>query len=101
VSEGTKGLLCTTSDWADYELKVDFRAADKTNSGVFLRTPLSPKDPTMDCYELNIAAPDVSPFATGSFVGRKKAAEAKYDGWQSFHVTAQGGHFVVKLDGRE
>ncbi len=36
-------------------LHVEFKAAKRTNSGVFLRTPLKPTDPAKDCYELNIA----------------------------------------------
>src|ERR1051326_5955362 len=34
------GFLMTTTEWADYELHVEFKADPKTNSGVFLRTPL-------------------------------------------------------------
>lgn len=102
VSAGEPGLLATTSDFADYVLKVDFRAPRGTNSGVFLRTPVVPTDPSKDCYELNIADPDTSPFFTGSFVRREKAAEYRARGdWQTFEVTAQGGHFHVKLDGRQ
>ena len=66
------GFLMTTTEWADYELHVEFKAPATTNSGVFLRTPLEPTDPASDCYELNIAPPD-NPFPTGSFVGRQKA----------------------------
>ena len=73
VGSGQKGLLCTTSEFADYLLKVDFRAPAATNSGVFLHTALTPKNPADDCYELNIAAPAVSPFPTGSFVRRRRA----------------------------
>lgn len=101
VSEGEKGLLVTTSPFADFELKADFRAAARTNSGIFLRTPARPTDPARDCYEVNIAAPDVSPFPTGSLVGRERGAEvAVSEAWQTFHVTARGGHFVVKVDGQ-
>ncbi len=101
VSEGDPGLLCTTSSFGDYVLKVDFRNPRGTNSGVFLRTARVPKDPTADCYELNIADRMVSPFPTGSFVGRQKT-DGDYDStdWQSYEVTAVGGHFVVKLGGR-
>ena len=61
-----------------------------------------PADPAKDCYELNIADPDTSAFFTGSFVGRQKATEYLHsDDWQSFEVTAQRGHFVVKVDGRQ
>src|SRR5580698_9388105 len=78
VSEGEPGLLCTTSSFADFVLKVDFRNPKGTNSGVFLRTATVPKDPAVDCYELNIADKSISPFPTGSFVGRKKG-EGEYD----------------------
>jgi hypothetical protein len=100
VSGGEKGLLCTTCEFADYELKVDFRAPATTNSGVFLRTPQQPTDPAVDCYELNIAAPAVSPFSTGGFVNRLKATGTFDTGdWRTFTVRAEGGHFTVDVDG--
>jgi len=101
VSQGEPGLLRTTSQFGNYQLKVDFRDAPGTNSGVFLRTSPKPTDVTTKCYELNIAHAGTSPFPTGSFVNRKKA-EGDHDSadWQTFDVTAQGGHFVVKLDGK-
>jgi len=101
VSEGEKGLLATTTQWGDYLLRADFRSAKGTNSGIFLRTPPQPKDPASDCYELNIADTGTSDFPTGSFVGRQKA-QGEHDSqqWQSFEVTARGGHFIVKLDGQ-
>ncbi len=101
VSQGEKGLLCTTCDWSDYELRCDFRAPAATNSGIFLRTPVKPTDPAEDCYELNIAAPEVSPFSNGGFVGRQKATEyLPATDWRTYEVSAVGGHFTVKIDGR-
>ena len=102
VSEGEPGLLGTTSPFGDFALKLDFRRQEKTNSGVFLRTAIKPTDPTADCYELNIAAPDVSPWPSGSFARRQKATASPdaADRWSTFEVTAIGGHFVVKLDGQ-
>jgi hypothetical protein len=102
VSEGEPGLLTTVSQFGDYIFKCDFRASSGTNSGIFLRTPRVPKDPQSDCYELNIADQAVSPFPTGSFVGRL-ASQGVPDSsaWRTFEVTAEGGHFVVKLDGRQ
>ncbi len=101
VSTGEKGLLATTSQFGDFVLKVDFRCPKGTNSGIFLRTPLEPKDPASDCYELNIADESVSPFFTGSFVGREKASPTTTtDQWRSFTVKADGGHFTVMLDGQ-
>ena len=75
VSEGEKGLLTTTTEWGDYVFKCDFKAPATTNSGIFLRTPVKPTDPAKDCYELNIASPEVSPFSNGGFVGRAKATK--------------------------
>jgi hypothetical protein len=100
VSSGDVGLLHTTSEFADFVLKVDFRNPKGTNSGIFLRTPAKPKDAAVDCYELNIADPTVSPFSTGSFVNRAKA-ESHHDSteWRTFTVKAEGGHFTVLIDG--
>jgi hypothetical protein len=101
VDSGEMGLLHTTSQFADYVLKVDFRSSPGTNSGVFLRTPAVPTNPAADCYELNIAAPAVSPFPTGSFVNREKARAVPASAeWQTFTVKAEGGHFTVGLDGQ-
>lgn len=100
VTGGEPGLLNTTSQFGDFRLQIDFRTAAQTNSGVFLRTAPKPSDPAQDCYELNIAAPSVSPFFTGSFVGRQKARQvAASDDWNTFDVTAEAGHFIVKLNG--
>lgn len=101
VSQGEKSLLCTTSRFADYELKVDFRSAAGTNSGIFLRTPLQPIDPAADCYELNIAPPD-NPFPTGSFVKRQKAdAVPDSRDWQTFHARVEGPTLRVSLNGTQ
>ena len=95
VSEGEVGLLCTTTRFVDYELKLEFKADKGTNSGVFLRTPLNPSDPSVDCYELNIAPPD-NPFPTGSLVARSKhELKSESTGWQNFHVTVSGGEITA------
>ncbi|MEX0939127.1 MAG: DUF1080 domain-containing protein [Pirellulales bacterium] len=99
VTTGDQGLLHTTTQFADYTLKVDFRSAPGTNSGIFLHTPPVPGDPASDCYELNIAPPD-NPFPTGSFVGRQKVeGNHESDQWQSYEVTLRGGECQVNLDG--
>lgn len=101
VSSGEPGFLATTSPWGDFELQLDFRAAPETNSGVFLRTVPQPTDPARDCYELNIATPEVSPYFTGSFVGRQKAEPTRVEaGWHTFHVVAAGARWTVALDGQ-
>lgn len=101
VSEGEVGLLHTTTQFADYELQLDFRSDKGTNSGVFLRTAAQPKDALQDCYELNIADDGVSPFTTGGLVGRQKAV-GKHDSreWQSLSVRARAGKIDVRIDGQ-
>src|SRR5438105_2792328 len=53
ADKGDPGLLVTTTEFADFELRCDFRLEKGGNSGIFLRSVFSPKDPTKDCYELN------------------------------------------------
>ncbi|MEW4564102.1 DUF1080 domain-containing protein [Bremerella sp. JC770] len=99
ATNGEVGLLCTTTQFADYILRVDFMAEENTNSGIFLRTSPKPKSPTYDCYELNIAPPSNS-FPTGSFVGREKVTPDCPTGkWHTFEVRVQGPILEVKLDG--
>ena len=101
VSRGTKGLLCTTTPFANYMLSLEFRSAEGTNSGIFLHTPLTPQDPASDCYELNIADAD-NPFPTGSLVKRQKTA-GNFDspGWQRYEVTVLADTITVVLDGQQ
>lgn len=123
VSEGAEGFLMTNSEFGDYELHVEFKAPATTNSGVFLRTTLAPKDPAKDCFELNIAPKD-NPFPTASLVDRAKvgtkpetyrvndpnqpvrriggpgrAVDAWSDGWHAFDLVVERGSVRISLDG--
>ena len=101
VEKGEKGLLVTTTQFADYVLRLQFRCEPATNSGVFLATPLDPGDVTTDCYELNIAGMD-NPFPTGSLVNRQAVTEDLHRAdWQSYEVRVENGHVVVQLDGQQ
>ena len=92
------GLLRTTTQFSDYVLKVEFRADELTNSGIFLRTPPKPTNPARDCYELNIA-PANNPFPTGSLVGREQVTGfAVSSHWRTLEVEVNRGHIVVKLN---
>ena len=107
VGDGTaRGFLRTTTAFGDYELELDFRAPDTTNSGVFLHTKARPGSPQTDCYELNIAPGD-NPYPTGSFVKRQRvedemrlrALKAGDGEWHHYHVVVRGGHVTVELNG--
>lgn len=101
VSDGEVGLLRTTTQFANYHLKIEFRADPTTNSGIFLHTPPKPSNPSVDCYELNIAPAD-NPFPTGSLVGRNKYDSAPHDGeWHAYDVMIDNGKVAIHLDGQE
>lgn len=97
-----KGLLVSTSRFADYELRFDYRLDKGGNSGVFLRTAFDPKDAGVDCYELNMC--DTHPeFGTASLVKRVKPSKLVLgDGdWHSFYVRTEGPKISVKFDGEQ
>lgn len=101
ADSGDKGLLVTTTQFADYELQCDFRVEDGGNSGIFLRTPFEPKDPAVDCYELNMC--DTHPeFGTASLVkrGRPEMPVIGDGEWHSFHVRLEGPVVTVQMDGK-
>lgn len=100
ADSGDPGLLVTTTEFADYELRCDFRLSKGGNSGIFLRSAFQPKDPTKDCYELNMC--DSHPaFKTGALVGRQKPIKEVVgeERWRSYQVRVEGPKVEVKLDG--
>ncbi|MCA9230423.1 MAG: DUF1080 domain-containing protein [Planctomycetales bacterium] len=101
ATQGKMGILATTSQFADYQLHVEFKAGSATNSGVFLHTAFPPTDAAKDCYELNIA-PSSHSFPTASFVERKKVdtVDPAPDQWHSYDVTIVGNKISVLLDGK-
>jgi hypothetical protein len=102
VDEGDRGLLCTTSRFHDFVLHLQFRSPQTTNSGIFIRTPTRPANPSEDCYEVNIAPPD-NPFPTGSIVQREKTSLAgvEPDAWHTYLITAEKGTVTLQIDGQE
>ena len=95
-----KCLLVTTTRFANYELRCDYRVAKGGNTGIFLRTVPNPTDAAVDCYELNMC--DTHPeFGTGSLVKRAQPLKpVQGDGeWHTFQVTLDGRHITAKFDG--
>lgn len=101
VDRGDVCLMCTSVPWKDYELVVEFKAQQDTNSGVFLRTLLDPRDVETDCYEVNIA-PDDNPFPTGGVVKRQRAETKEpsqpFDVWRTMSMRLEGNHLQVTVD---
>ena len=103
VDAGDVGLLCTSVPWQDFELRLEIKADEKTNSGIFLRTPLTPEDPATDCYEVNIAPAD-NPFPTGGLVKRLRSdADLKLDpeAWHLYELRLVGDRLTVSINGQQ
>ncbi|HYW46600.1 MAG TPA: DUF1080 domain-containing protein [Bryobacteraceae bacterium] len=95
------GWLGTADTFTDFNLKVDFRAGERINSGVFLRSKKE-GGPADTGYELQIW--DFRPtYKTGALVNAIEAEPTKIlaDQWNSYDVTADGDHFVVVLNGKK
>lgn len=97
---GTPGLLLTTTEWRDYELRCEAWLEKGGNGGLFLRTVPHPKSPAEDCLEFNLCDTHAS-FPTGSLVARAKADKAVSvdGGWHEVHLTLSGDQFTAKIDG--
>ncbi|WP_193212378.1 3-keto-disaccharide hydrolase [Luteolibacter marinus] len=100
ATKGKPGLLTTQATYRDYELEIEFRAPDGTNSGVFLSTPQTVTDPATECYELNIA-PSSNPYPTGSLVGRVRHDGGEAPEWRRFRVKVESGRVEVWLNGEK
>ncbi len=101
VSKGDRGFLRTTTQFGDFELELEFKCDQGTNSGVFVHTPPKPKSPAWDCYEINIAPSD-NPFPTGGIVGRAKGSPAEHaDEWRAMRISVSKGEVVVNVAGTE
>ena len=91
------GYLTSAQDYKDLVLSVDFRTAEDTNSGVFVRSPVGKQG-----YEVQIWKDQPAGYNTGSIVGAGKTdKEYKFiaDQWNHYEITADGDHLVVVLNG--
>ena len=104
ATKGEPGFLLTDVRFSDYEIELEFQADEKTNSGLFLRTSDTVKDPAKDCYEINIAPQD-NPFPTGSIVARAKVSEQVTPPealqWHSLHALVDQYHIQVWVNGQQ
>lgn len=103
VCGGTKpSWLSSKEHFSDFQLKLEFRGAEKVNSGVFLRSQEAGQ-PHVTGYELQIWDYQPAGYLTGSLVGSVKAGPAKIKGgeWNQFDITAKGDHFTVLLNGQK
>ncbi|RMG37432.1 MAG: DUF1080 domain-containing protein [Planctomycetota bacterium] len=98
---GGPGLLTTFVACADFELQCDVRLERGGNSGIFLRTPARPRNPSVDCYEWNLCDSHDA-FPTASLVGRRAVHGVRIedDRWHTCRIRFQGPHLKAWIDGR-
>ena len=91
------GYLTSLESYKDFELTLDFRTAEDTNSGVFIRAPGGSGG-----YEVQIWKSQPAGYNTGSIVATARTArEFKFipDQWNHYEITAESDHLVVVLNG--
>ena len=96
----TPSWIGTDATYSDYRLTLEFRGAEKVNSGVFLRSQKEGQ-PHVTGYELQIWDYQPAGFHTGSLVGSLKASPTKIlpGQWNKYDIIADGDHFVIVLNG--
>jgi len=104
TSEGkVASVLVSKRSFKDFELVVEFWAADDTNSGVYLRAPNPDQVNTASgAYEVQIWDKNPNPkYATGSLVNVAEVQPIYKAGgrWNTFEVLAKGAQITVKMNG--
>src|SRR5688572_3767708 len=99
--------LVSDTEYADFELQLEFKIAEQGNSGIGLRFP-DKGDPAFDGLELQIMGPtyrgnDKVPEneKTGGIYQLfepKEPAAFKPNDWNRYHVTLKGPRLTVKLN---
>jgi hypothetical protein len=95
------GFLVTKQMYGNFELKAEFWPDKSVNSGIFLRCADGPVN-AMACYEVNIFDAHAE-FPTGSINNVKTVLPDRpntTEKWNTFEVTAEGSHIVLKLNGK-
>ena len=99
------GLLTTVEQFKDFELYLDFNIDEhgKYNSGVYLRN--EPGVSRQTAYQVNIGRGVVGEYCGGLYrngwlsKGDVNDAIRRPDKWNTLHITADGPHILVDLNG--
>jgi hypothetical protein len=95
------GWLAANGTYSNFELKLQFRGAEKVNSGVFIRSAKEGA-PSSTGYEVQIWDYQPAGYNTGSLVDSLKAAPVKIlaDQWNNYDIKADGDHYLITLNGK-
>ena len=100
--KGKGGFLMSKNSYKDFQLRVEFWAAENANSGIYMRCADPKNLNDKSCYEANIFDQrPVQTYATGGIVHRGKLLQPVKAGgkWNTYEITAQGKKMTVVLNG--
>ena len=96
------GHLVSNGSYGNFQITAEFWTDADANSGIFIRCA-NPNDIGADkCYEVNIFDKRPDPqYRTGAIVNvaSPKAHMDAAGKWNTYEITAEGSHLVVKLNG--
>lgn len=104
-----RGMLQTAQSYSNFQLTLEFWEEKNANSGVFIRCTVVEKGNA--CYEINIfdlhetaptgsiilVEPGKAPTPAHSVLPERPQSAEK---WNTYDITAEGNHLVVKLNGK-
>jgi len=99
--ESPRGYLVTTREFDNFDLHVEWWVNEGANSGVFLRVP-KPDVPLDQKTGVEVNISDThKTWPTGSIneVAKVGVALETINTWNTYDITANGPHIVVKLNG--
>jgi Domain of Unknown Function (DUF1080) len=104
VADSGNGFLVSKSDYADFDLRVEFWIEAKTNSGVFIRCTDPASVTGKTAYEVNIW--DTRPeqkYGTGAIVDVAAVDPMPHAAgrWNVYEIIAKGDTFTVILNGQK
>ncbi|MDR0534248.1 MAG: DUF1080 domain-containing protein [Verrucomicrobiales bacterium] len=104
ISAKGGGELWTKESYGDFVLSLEFRCAEKTNSGVFLRCS-DTKNWLHNTIEVQILQGDAPPRevcgAIFDCLAPTRQIPIKPGEWNSYVITARGNMIMVRLNGEE
>jgi hypothetical protein len=102
VADKGNGFLVTKTPYSDFEIRAEFWVDADANSGIFIRCEDPSKLTSVNCYEVNIYDKRPDPlYGTGAIVDVVKVSPMPKAGgrWNTYEITAKGGHLTARLNG--
>ena len=102
ANKGMGGFLVLPNTYTSFHLTAEFWTDAEANSGIFIRCEDPNKVGAETAYEVNIFDKRPDPqYRTGAIVNvaSPKVKIDAADKWNTYDITADGSHFVIKLNG--